>query len=308
MSRLSVLMVLVVGLLAGGVGVLIARPDMTEAQVREIAQTVVADVPKPESLDKSAVETIVADFLAAQPKQNTPDATAVAELDPGKLNPMIESYLMDNPSILQRLSDKLTAEVAAQRKEETRTQLAALQTEIYDDPGRIVLGNPNGDVTLVEMFDYNCGYCRQALPDIATLLDEDPNLRIILKEFPILSQGSVEAARIAVQVSKANVDYWTFHQTLFTSPGKVDKASALKAASVLGLNPITLEMGMNTPDVSGVIEKSYKIADDLKITGTPTYIIGDEIIPGAVGIDQLRSRIANMRACGSTDCPPGQPG
>lgn len=303
MSRLSVLMVLVVGLLVGSVGVLVSRPAMNEAQVREIAAAVVAEAPKPASLDKSAVETIVADFLASQLRQNTPDSFAVAELDPGKLNPMIETYLMDNPSILKRVSDKLADEVAAQRKEETRVQLAALKTEIYDAPGQIVLGNPNGDVTLVEMFDYNCGYCRQALPDLATLLDEDPNLRIILKEFPILSQGSVDAARVAVQVSEAEVDYWAFHEALFTSTGKVDKAVALKAASDLGLNPITLEMGMNTPDVSGVIEKSYKIADELKITGTPTYIIGDEIIPGAVGIDQLRSRIANMRACGSTDCP-----
>jgi len=305
MSRTTLLLVLILGLLAGGVGVTVFRPTINEAQVREIAQAVVAETPKAESLDKSAVETIVADFLANQPKQNTP--TDMAELDPRKLNPMIESYLMDNPSILQRVSDKLQQEVVAKRKEETRTQLAALKTEIYDDPGHIVLGNPNGDVTLVEMFDYNCGYCRQALPDLATLLDEDPNLRVILKEFPILSQGSVEAARVAVQVSEAKVDYWTFHQTLFTSPGKVDKAVALKAASALGLNPITLEMGMNTPDVSGVIDKSYKIADELKITGTPTYIIGDEIIPGAVGIDQLRDRIANMRACGSTDCP-AQPG
>jgi protein-disulfide isomerase len=354
MSRLSVLMVLVVGLLVGGVGVLVARPDLSEAKVRQIAESIVSDAPKPAapltsddvrgiaesvvaelpkvdaplsaddvrdiakqvvaempapapSLDKSAVEMIVADFIARQPKQNTPDATEVAKLDPGKLNPMIESYLLDNPSILQRVSDKLADEVAMKRKEETRTQLAALKADIYDGPGHIVLGNPNGDVTLVEMFDYNCGYCRQALPDLATLLDEDPNLRVILKEFPILSQGSVEAARIAVQVSEANVDYWTFHQTLFTSPGKVDKDVALKAATTLGLNPITLEMGMNTPDVSGVIEQSYKIADQLKITGTPTYIIGDEIIPGAVGIDQLRARIANMRACGSTTCP-AQPG
>jgi len=303
MSRTTLLLVLILALLAGGVGVTMLRPAISEAQVREIAQAVVAEAPKPASLDKSAVETIVADFLDGQPKQNTPADMDVAELDAGRLNPMIESYLMDNPSILQRVSDKLADEVAARRKEETRTQLAALKTEIYDEPGHIVLGNPNGDVTLVEMFDYNCGYCRQALPDIATLLDEDPNLRIILKEFPILSQGSVEAARVAVQVSAAPVDYWTFHQALFTSPGKVDKAAALKAASDLGLNPITLEMGMNTPDVSGVIDTSYKIADKLKITGTPTYIIGDEIIPGAVGIDQLRSRIENMRACGSTDCP-----
>lgn len=309
MSRLTVPLVLIAGLVIGGLGVFVARPGLTEAQVREIAQAVVAETPKPVSLDKAAVETIVADFLANQPSQNTPEPQ-VAELDPGKLNPMIENFLMENPSILQRVSDKLQQEVVAKRKEETRIQLAALKAEIYEDPEHIVLGNPDGDVTLVEMFDYNCGYCRQALPDLATLLDEDPNLRVILKEFPILSQGSVEAARIAVQVGKAEVDYWTFHQKLFTVPGKIDKAVALRAASDLGLNPITLEMSMNTPAVAEVIDRNYRIADELKITGTPTYIIGDEIIPGAVGLDQLRARIANMRACGSTECPqtPGQPG
>ncbi len=302
MSRNTLLLVLLLGLIAGGAGVTMLRPSMNEAQVREIAQAVVAEAPKPAAaLDKSAVETIVADFLAKQPKQNIPNE--IAALDAGTLNPMIESYLMENPSILQRVSDALQAEVTAKRKEETRTQLAALEAAIYEEPGHIVLGNPDGDVTLVEMFDYNCGYCRQALPDLATLLDEDPNLRVILKEFPILSQGSMEAARVAVQVSEANVDYWTFHQSLFTTPGQADKAKALKAASDLGLNPITLELNMNNPEVAEVIEKSYRIADDLKITGTPTYIIGDEIIPGAIGIDQLRSRIANMRACGSTTCP-----
>jgi protein-disulfide isomerase len=303
MSRTTVLLVLILGLVAGGVGVATFRPAVSEAQVREIAEAVVADTPQTEALDRSAIETIVADFIASQPKQNTPADVAVAELDPGKLNPMIESFLMDNPSILQRVSERLQQEVVAKRKAETRTQLVALSSELYDAPGQIVLGNPDGDVTLVEMFDYNCGYCRQALPNLATLIDEDPNLRVILKEFPILSQGSAEAARVAVQVGGADVDYWSFHEALFTSPGQVDKAVALKAASDLGLNPITLEMGMNTPAVSAVIEASYKIAETLNITGTPTYIIGDEIIPGAVDIDQLRSRIDNMRACGSTDCP-----
>ena len=307
MSRTTVLLVLILGLLVGGVGVAVLRPSVDARQVREIAQAVVADAPKPETLDKSAVETIVADFVAKQPKQETPE---VAELDPTKLNPMIEGYLMDNPSILQRVSDKLQAEVTAQRKAETKTQLAALKSDIYDDPDHIVLGNPNGDVTLVEMFDYNCTYCKQALPDLATLLDQDKNLRVILKEFPILTPGSVDAARVAIQVAEANVDYWTFHQALFTSPAKVDKAVALKAAADLGLNPVTLELGMGTPKVADVIQKSYQIADKLKITGTPTYIIGDEVIPGAIGLDQLKQRIANMRACGSTECPatPQQPG
>ena len=95
-----------------------------------------------------------------------------------------------------------------------------------------------GDVTLVEMFDYNCGYCRGALPDLATLIAEDPNLKVILKEFPILSKDSVDAARVAVLVAKSRVDYWTFHQALFSSRGQVTGETALDAAADLGLNPV----------------------------------------------------------------------
>ncbi len=308
MPRLTLVLTLVIGALAGGLGFALFGGDrpLDPSQVRAIAQEVVAEAPKP-AADRTAIETIVADVLARQPRQDQPQQTG--SVDPATLNPMIEDYLLKNPRILQRVSAALDAELTAAKKATTSAALAELKGDIYDDPGHIVLGNPDGDVTLVEMFDYNCGYCRQALPDLAQLLAEDPNLKVILKEFPILSPGSVDAARIAVQVSETKVDYWTFHQNLFTSRGQVDKAVALKAAADLGLNPITLELGMNTPQVGAVIEKSYRIADKLDITGTPTFIIGDEVIAGAVGIEQLRLRIANMRACGSTTCPPaGQPG
>ncbi|ODS81101.1 MAG: hypothetical protein BGO83_21650 [Devosia sp. 66-14] len=256
---------------------------------------------KPEpGLTASAVETIVADLLARQPKQDVPEP--LAALDQSTIDPMIEKYLLGNPRILQKVSAALDAELTAERTAATRTAMVELKPAIFDSENGIVLGNPNGDVTLVEMFDYNCGYCRQALPDLAALLDTDKNLKVILKEFPILSQGSVDAARIAAQVADADVDYWAFHQALFTSRGQVDKAVALKAAADLGLNPITLEMGMKAPRVDKVIEESYRIADRLKITGTPTFIIGDEIIPGAIGLEALQQRIANMRACGATVC------
>lgn len=302
MSRLTTTLVLLVGALAGGLGVSIAtRPAVDESQVRAIAAEVVAQAPAPAAgLTESAVETIVADLVARQPKQNHPGEGI---LDAATINPLIEDYLLKNPRILQRVSSALEAELTTERMAETKAAIAELRPALFESPGQIVLGNPQGDVTLVEMFDYNCGYCRQSLPDIAALLDEDKNLKIVLKEFPILSQDSIEAARIAVQVADANVDYWSFHQALFTSRGQVDKATALKAAGDLGLNPITLEMGMATPKVDAVLQESYKIADRLKITGTPTFIIGDEIIPGAIGLDALKQRIANMRTCGATVCP-----
>jgi protein-disulfide isomerase len=301
MSRLTTILVLAVGVLAGGLGAtLLSAPRLDEAGARAIAEDVVAKSKPEPGLTASAVETIVADLLARQPKQDVPEP--LAALDQSTIDPMIEKYLLGNPRILQKVSAALDAELTAERTAATRTAMVELKPAIFDSENGIVLGNPNGDVTLVEMFDYNCGYCRQALPDLAALLDTDKNLKVILKEFPILSQGSVDAARIAAQVADADVDYWAFHQALFTSRGQVDKAVALKAAADLGLNPITLEMGMKAPRVDKVIEESYRIADRLKITGTPTFIIGDEIIPGAIGLEALQQRIANMRACGATVC------
>ncbi|MBN9361420.1 MULTISPECIES: DsbA family protein [unclassified Devosia] len=301
MSRLTTILVLAVGVLAGGLGAtLLSAPRLDEAGARAIAEDVMAKSKPEPGLTASAVETIVADLLARQPKQDVPEP--LAALDQSTIDPMIEKYLLGNPRILQKVSAALDAELTAERTAATRTAMVELKPAIFDSENGIVLGNPNGDVTLVEMFDYNCGYCRQALPDLAALLDTDKNLKVILKEFPILSQGSVDAARIAAQVADADVDYWAFHQALFTSRGQVDKAVALKAAADLGLNPITLEMGMKAPRVDKVIEESYRIADRLKITGTPTFIIGDEIIPGAIGLEALQQRIANMRACGATVC------
>jgi protein-disulfide isomerase len=180
-----------------------------------------------------------------------------------------------------------------------RQAIAQNSAGIFNDPDNVILGNPKGDVTLVEMFDYNCGYCRGALPDLATLLQDDKNLKVELKQFPILSAGSVDAARVAVQVAKTGADYWAFHQAMYTSRGEVDMQTALDEAKTLGLNPATLKAGMQSPQVSAALQKSYDLAKSLNVTGTPTYIIGDEIIPGAVPLDELKTAIANMRACGS---------
>jgi len=250
---------------------------------------------------QAMIDKAIADYDAARAALPAP-AQDVAELDPSKLNPLIESFLLSDPKILQRMSEALDTTLQAEDRSQASTAIASMHDAIFNDPGQVVLGNPNGDVTLVEFFDYNCGYCRSALPDMATLLAEDPNLRVVLKEFPILSNESIDAARVAVLVGDADVDYWTFHETLFTSRAQVDKQVALDAASDLGLSPVSLELDMGSEAVAEKIQTSYEIARALNITGTPTYIIGNEIIPGAIGIDELRNRIRNMRACGETQC------
>jgi len=279
MSRLSFGLVLIVGLLAGGLGVsLLDRgpAPLSDAQVRGMI-----------------TEAIAADKVGAKPP-----------MDDVQLEALVDDYLMNNPSILDRMTAKLTATKKAAQRAEQAKLIAANYSAIYDDAGNVVLGNPKGDVTLVEMFDYNCGYCRGAVPDMAALIAEDPNLKVILKEFPILSDGSVEAAKVAVLVNEDHkLDYWAFHQKLFSTRGQVDASAALSAAEAVGGNRVTMMIDISKPAVGDTLQKSYELADALNVSGTPTYIIGDELIPGAIGLEALKTKIANVRACGSTVCP-----
>jgi protein-disulfide isomerase len=285
MPRVTFALVALAGILAGALGFSVLHQNDTAA-VRSIVEDILADH-----------DTQLA---SAAPIYRAPQVGA--SLDPKVLNPMIESYLMSDPTILQRLSGALDSKMQVAAREKSTQVIATMKDAIFNDPDQVVLGNPNGDVTLVELFDYNCGYCRNALPDLASLLADDPNLRVVLKEFPILSNESIDAARVAVLVNESDADYWAFHEALFTSRGQVDKKVALAAAADLGLSPVNLELKMEEPEVSKAIQTSYDIAKALNITGTPTYIIGNEVIPGAIGLDELKSRIANMRACGETQC------
>ncbi|HWA19680.1 MAG TPA: DsbA family protein [Devosia sp.] len=285
MSRLTLVLATLAGLLSGAVVSYVLRPAVP-------------------AFDETQLRALVGEMIASE-RPVTPPAgnQSVAAIDPKTLNPMIESYLLDNPGILDQMSTKLQDVKKAAERKATAEAIQANFSEIYSDPSNVVLGNPQGDVTLVEMFDYNCGYCRGALPDMATLLAEDPNLRVILKEFPILSQGSVEAARVAVLVNAdPSINYWDFHQQLFTSRGQVTGETALSVAEQMGMNRTSLMLNMEGGTASDAINRSYDLARALNVSGTPTYIIGDELIPGAIGIDRLRERIANMRECGSTVC------
>lgn len=286
MTRFALVLAALVAGLVGGLGAQFIMP-----------------APAPVGPSDASIRAVVESVLSEQPATNPAPEMSVAELDPQTLNPMIESYLMNDPKVLQRVSDALQDQLREEDMEQAKLSLATYEDELYNDPDHVVLGNPEGDVTLVEFFDYNCSYCRAAMPDMARLLQEDPNLRVILKEFPILSAESMDAARVAVAVSQmTDADYWQFHESLFTSRGQVTGQTALDVAQDIGLNPVNVELTAQNDEIASIIQRSYTMAEGLNISGTPTFIIGDEILPGAVGFDALKERIDNMRACGSTVC------
>jgi protein-disulfide isomerase len=239
----------------------------------------------------------------------TEQATATSEpsreppaIDEASFGDAVERYLLAHPDVIDRVSAALADQKEWARRTRDREVVASIQDDIFSSPSDPVLGNPEGDVTLVELFDYNCAYCRSSMPEIAALLAEDKQLRLVLKECPILSPGSVQAARVGVLVAKEGGDYWAFHEALFSGRGQVDGEVALKAAAALGLDPASLRTDLAAADVTEVLDKNYEIADALGVTGTPTFIIGDEIISGAVGYEALRGRVESMRKCGRTSC------
>jgi protein-disulfide isomerase len=279
MSRLNIVVYLVLGIVIGALATSLANRGAHPVT------------------DTAAVQAIVDKAIAAHDADRP-----VAAVDAKTIDPLIENYLMRDPHVLERVSAELDRQNRAAAAQQAATLIAANKTDIFDAPGQIVVGNPKGDVTLVEMFDYNCGFCRAALPDLAQLLTEDKDLRVVLKEFPILGPGSVAAAKVAVAVSRTGADYWAFHQALYESRGAVTEATALDEARTLGLDPAEIKSAAAAPEIAAVIQSSYALAGKLGVNGTPTYIIGDAIIPGAVDISVLRQAISNMRACGKTSC------
>ena len=167
----------------------------------------------------------------------------------------------------------------------------------------MVLGNPDGAISLVEFFDYNCGYCKRAVSDMTALIDSNPDLRVVMKEFPILSPGSVEAARISVAVKEIAPDrFLEFHEAIFSRPGEADGAKAVEVAGELGLDTEALEAVANNENAMRNLQEVQNLAGILRISGTPSYVIGSELIPGAAGFDALQAKVASMRKCGRASC------
>ena len=216
---------------------------------------------------------------------------------------IIKNYLITHPEVLEDAMAELNKRQAAAEAEKHEASVTENAQTIFNSPRNVTLGNKNGDVTFVEFFDYNCGYCKRAMSDMLDLLKTDPKLKVVLKEFPVLSEGSVEAAKVAVAVrmQDSGAKYLDFHQRLLGGRGPADKARALAAAKDAGLDMARIEKDMASPEARATIEENFKLAESMGMNGTPSYVIGKQVVVGAIGLDGLKEKIALAR-CGKATC------
>jgi protein-disulfide isomerase len=194
---------------------------------------------------------------------------------------IIEAYLGGHPEVVAKALEQLQEQQKSADLAATRAVIKDKRDAIFLDPADLVLGNPNGDVTVVEFFDYRCPYCKRALPGIMESLKSDGRIRLVLKEFPILGPNSVLATRAALAAQKQG-KYGAFHLALLGSASALDETTIKALAANVGLDTERLAQDMKDPAIDAIIKKNRELAEALKIEGTPAFIIGDELVPGAV--------------------------
>ena len=200
---------------------------------------------------------------------------------------IIHDYLMQNP-------DVLIEALRAAEDAKANQVLSDRHHEIFDDPATPVGGNPQGDVTIVEFFDYRCPYCKQVQPTLQALLDQDHKLRFIYKEMPVLGAPSVTAAHAAL-AARLQGKYEHFHTAMMATKGQITDEVVYQVAGSVGLDVDRLKRDMAAPEIAQALKANLALASALEIRGTPGFIIGEHIVPGAIDLDALKNLVADAR-------------
>jgi protein-disulfide isomerase len=225
-------------------------------------------------------------------------AQTFSDAQRGEIERIVREYLLAHPEVLQEVIAELEKRQNAAEAEKQRSGVRQHKEALFNSAHQVTLGNPHGDVTMVEFFDYNCGYCKRALSDMLELIKTDPNLKVVLKEFPVLGPGSLEAAQVAVAArmqDETGQKYLDFHQRLLGGRGPADKSHALAAAKQAGFDLARIEKDIASDEVSETIKENMKIADAIGLSGTPSYIIGSSVVIGAQGFDVLKEKVEAAR-------------
>ena len=242
--------------------------------------------------------------VVGQSAQPAPaDTTMFSDDQKRGIEQIVKDYLISHPEILVEVQSALELKMARDEAERTKTLVAENAKELYRHPDAPVAGNPDGDITIVEFFDYNCGYCKRGFSNVLKMIESDPKVRVVFKELPILSKDSEDAAKIAL-AARAQGKYWEMHRALIESKGRVTEAFALDQAQKLGLDVAKLKADMNSEPVKAELARVEALARKMNINGTPHFLVGNEGIGGAPEdlLDLLTAKVAQLRKNGCSYC------
>jgi protein-disulfide isomerase len=238
---------------------------------------------------------LAAALLAATPLARAADAVTPAQKS--AFEQIIHDYILQHPEVVIEALQSAEDKMKAQGEERARAAVVERRQELLEDPTAPVAGNPKGDVTIVEFFDYRCPYCKQVEPALEALLKEDRQLRIVYKELPILGKDSVYATRAALAARK-QAKYDKFHTAMMAAKGQIDEKVILQVAASSGLDIERLKSDMKASEIDDIIKRNYDLAQALDIHGTPAFVIGDELVPGAIDIATMKQKVAAVRKSG----------
>lgn len=255
------------------------------------------------SIQRAKGFATVAALSVAIMMNSTPSALAFDASEKEEIGQIVREYLLANPELMVEVQQALQAKEEAQAVARIEQTLSEAGETLFNDPIDPVFGNADGDVTVVEFFDYNCGFCRRGLPDMEFILANDKNVKFVLKEFPIFGPNSTAVHTVAMAFhSIAPEKYYDYHVKMMRQDGQIDENRALEIAEGEGIDMDALKASMKNPDILNSFQQTDTLAGGLGITGTPSYVVGDEILVGALGKDVIIEKIDNYRKCGSTRC------
>jgi protein-disulfide isomerase len=244
---------------------------------------------------RSLIAAILAAWMVLLPGLSATAEEPLTDAQRAAVEALIEQYIQENPDRILNSVRRFREREEARIANEQQSNLIDLQRQIQFDPGSPVAGNPQGAVTVVEFFDYRCGYCKASLEMVMDLIREDPEIRVVFKELPILSPESIRAAQAALAAVRQG-RYLDLHYAMMSSRGQYDDQQILDIAAEVGLDVAQLTADMEAPEIMAQIQSNLSLAGSLGIDGTPTFIVDDQIFRGAIDAATMRRAIAEARA------------
>jgi protein-disulfide isomerase len=235
-------------------------------------------------------------LLRSSPAEAEWTASAANGLSKKDVERIVKEYILANPEVLVEAMNNMQAREEQAKADKLKTSISKYERDLFQNAADYVAGNPKGDVTIVEFFDYRCGYCKKARPEVLKLIETDKNIRVVVKEFPILGKDSELASRAALAAKKQG-KYWDMHLAMMAEPS-IDEATIFEIATGKGIDVAKLRQDMFAKDVTAVIDANHALAQNIGVDSTPTFIFGREPIAGALSYDKMKELIAAARKRG----------